>query len=218
MRRLSFALPFVALLLAGCAGTYYNALEKIGIPKRQILVDRVQAARSSQEKAKETFASALDHFMAVTRVPPTELKNTYERLSDEFKRCESRAKDVRDRIAAIDSVAKALFEEWKVELGQYSSASLRAQSERQMTATRRRYDELMRLMENAAERMDPVLSTFRDQVLFLKHNLNAQAIASLDDTTRDLQQDITRLIADMDKSIREADAFIAAMQQRESGT
>lgn len=213
MRRL-LALSLVALLLAGCSGTYYTALEKIGIPKRQILVDRVQAARGSQEKAKETFSSALEEFIAVTRVPPSELKATYDRLNDEFKRCESRAKDVRDRIAAIDDVANALFDEWRAELKQYSNASMRAQSERQLASTRRSYEELRRLMDTAADRMEPVLATFRDQTLFLKHNLNAQAIASLDTTTRDLEQDIRRLIADMNKSIREADAFIAAMQQQ----
>lgn len=210
--RLVLLLPLVAVLLAGCSSAYYGAMEKIGIPKRQILVDRVQTARGSQEKAKETFASALEQFMSVAKVPTTELKTTYDRLNDEFKRCEGRAKDVRDRIAAIDSVAKALFEEWNVELAQYSSATLRDQSARQLATTRRRYETMMKLMSTAADRMDPVLATFRDQVLFLKHNLNAQAIASLDTTTRDLQADIRRLISDMDKSIREADAFIATMQ------
>jgi hypothetical protein len=213
MRRL-LLLPLLAALLAGCSGTYYRAMEKLGVPKRQILVDRVQAARGSQEQAKQTFANALEEFIAVTRVEPTELKATYDRLNEEFKRCEARARDVRDRIAAIDNVAKALFAEWRDELSQYSNASLRAQSERQLAATRRRYEELMRLMDAAADRMEPVLATFRDQTLFLKHNLNAQAIASLDTTARNLQQDIRQLIADMDKSIREADAFIAAMQQQ----
>lgn len=208
-----FALLALSLGLAGCSSVYYGAMEKIGIPKRQILVDRVQAARGAQEKAKEQFASALDQFLAVTKVPAPELKATYDRLNDELKRSESRANDVRDRIAAIDDVAKALFEEWNVELSQYSNPSLRAQSERQLAATKRRYAELMRVMEAASARMDPVLAAFRDQVLFLKHNLNAQAIASLGSTSRDLQQDIARLVADMEKSIREADAFITTMNR-----
>jgi hypothetical protein len=105
-----------------------------------------------------------------------------------------------------------LFEEWSVELSQYSNASLRAQSERQLATTKRRYAELMRVMDAAAARMDPVLAAFRDQVLFLKHNLNAQAIAALDTSSQHLRQDIGRLIADMEKSIREANAFIQSMQ------
>ena len=34
-------------------------------------------------------------------------------------------------------------------------------------------------MRLAESRIEPVLKSFRDQVLFLKHNLNAKAIASL---------------------------------------
>lgn len=210
--RLSFLVLTGALLLSGCSGVYYDAMEKVGIPKRKILVDRVEAARGAQQDAKQQFASALEQFLAVTKVPATELQATYEKLNTEFKRSESRAQEVRDRMTAIDSVAQALFEEWSTELTQYTNPTLRTQSEHQLAATKRRYAALMQVMEQAAARMTPVLGAFHDQVLFLKHNLNAQAISALSGTTRDLQQDIGRLIADMEKSIREADAFISSMQ------
>jgi hypothetical protein len=210
--RSSPALLILTLFLAGCSGVYYDAMEKVGIPKRKILVDRVQAARGAQQEAKQQFASALEQFLAVTRVPATEMQATYGRLNDEFKRSEARAKEVHDRMDAIDNVAQALFEEWSGELPQYTNPTLRTQSERQLATTRQRYADLMRVMEQAAARMNPVLNAFRDQVLFLKHNLNAQAISALSGTTRELQQDISRLIADMEKSIKEADSFIASMQ------
>ncbi len=187
-------------------------MEKVGVHKREILVDRVDAARDAQTEAKAQFADALQHFLAVSKVPPTQLQAAYKQLNDEFKQSETRAQAVRDRIAAIDDVAQALFREWGDELGQYSNATLRSQSERQLRATRDRYAALMRVMETASARMNPVLDAFRDQVLFLKHNLNAQAIAALDGTSRELQQDISRLLADMDKSIREADTFISSMK------
>jgi hypothetical protein len=60
--------------------------------------------------------------------------------------------------------------------------------------------------------MDPVLATFHDQVLFLKHNLNARAIASLDTTNNTLQADISRLIADMEASIKESESFIKSLK------
>lgn len=211
-RWFSFLLLGGALFLTGCSGVYYGAMEKVGIPKRKILVDRVGAARESQQEAKQQFSSALAQFLAVTRVPATELQATYEKLDAEFKRSEARAKEVRDRIAAIDDVAQALFGEWKNELAQYKSSNLRAQSDRQFSATKQRYAALMRVMDQAAAGMNPVIDAFRDQVLFLKHNLNAQAVSALSGSTQELQQDITRLVADMEKSIREADAFIAAMQ------
>lgn len=211
MQRLALLLS-ACLLLSSCSSVYYGTMEKMGIPKRQILVDRVEAARLAQVEAKQQFASALQHFLSVTKVAAPELQATYGRLQDELKRSEARAKEVRDRIDAIDAVAGALFDEWSAELAQYSNPNLRTQSARQLEATRKRYAELRRVMNTAADRMEPVLTAFRDQVLFLKHNLNAQAVAALGTTTRDLQQDIGRLIADMGKSIREADTFLASMQ------
>lgn len=197
---------------AGCSSTYYNTLEKFGYAKRELLVDRVEKTREAQTAAKEQFASALARFLAVTKVDGGELARKYEDLNREFTRSESRAKEVRERITAVEDVAEALFREWKQELGQYANASLRNESQRQLDATRQRYDDLLRVMRRAADRMEPVLATFRDQVLFLKHNLNARALASLDTTNRALEADIARLISDMETSIREADTFIRGLK------
>ena len=183
-------------------------MEKIGFAKRDILADRVEKTREAQTAAKEQFADALQRFLAVTKADGGDLQRKYDELNREFARSESRAKEVRDRIAAVEDVAEALFREWKQELGQYSNAALRRDSERQLELTRRRYDALLVLMRRAADRMDPVLATFRDQVLYLKHNLNARALAQLDTTNGTLQADITRLISDMENSIREAENFI----------
>lgn len=207
-----FATSLALTLLGGCSSAYYGAMEKIGVAKRDILVDRVGDARESQQAAKEQFASALDKFIAVTKVEGGSLKAKYDQLNDDFKRSEARAIEVRERIAAVADVSDALFDEWKKELSAYSDRSLRDQSQRQLDETKRRYNDLMRTMRTAADRMDPILGKFRDQVLFLKHNLNAQAIAGLTSTASNLQGDVSRLIEDMEKSIREADEFIKSMK------
>jgi Skp family chaperone for outer membrane proteins len=196
------------LLLAGCSSAYYGAMEKFGIAKRDILVDRVDATRKSQEAAKEQFADALQHFLAVTKAEGGNLQRKYDEMSAEFKRSEVQANEVRDRIKAVEDVAQALFREWKQEIGQYTNASLRSDSQRQLEMTQRRYDTLVGLMKRSAERMDPVLATFRDQVLYLKHNLNAQVLASLGSTQRTLEADVSRLISEMEASIREAEKFM----------
>ncbi|MFZ9681751.1 MAG: DUF2959 domain-containing protein [Cephaloticoccus sp.] len=200
------------LLLAGCSSAYYGAMEKAGFAKRDILVSRVEKARGAQEEAKVQFATALDAFLAVIQIDGGQLKAKYDELNDQLQDCESRAKEVNDRIAAIDDVAEALFTEWGNELAHYTNTALRTQSQQQLGATRQRYAQLMAAMRSAAARMDPILANFRDQVLFLKHNLNAQALRSLDSTSRALQGDIANLIRDMEKSIREADAFIREMK------
>ena len=207
-----FLSSILCALLIGCSSTYYGAMEKMGHAKRDILVTRVEKAQTAQVEAKVQFSDALQSFLAVTKVDGGELKLKYDELSSQLKQCENRATEVNDRIGAIDEVANALFEEWGNELGQYSNVALRSQSQQQLQSTRVRYGELMTAMRRAAARMEPILVSFRDQVLFLKHNLNAQALRSLDTTSRALQGDIANLVRDMEKSIREADAFIREMK------
>ena len=195
----------------GCASTSIALKEQFGYAKREQLVDGVQEARDAQEQAKEQFASALEELIAVTRVDAGELEATYARLKKEFDTSESRAGRVRDRIKSVERVADALFREWEGELSEYSSESLRESSRRQLEDTRGQYATLLAAMKKAESKMDPVLSAFSDQVLFLKHNLNARAIASLEGTVGELEAEIGALIRDMEASIAEANAFIDSM-------
>ena len=208
------ALPLLGALcplLAGCASTTIALKEQLGYAKREQLVDGVQDARDAQEEAKEQFNSALEEFIAVTRVDAGELEQAYGRLQRELDRSETRADAVHERIRSVERVAGALFEEWETELEQYSSEDLRRSSREQLDDTRERYEDLLAAMTRAESKMEPVLVAFRDQVLFLKHNLNARAIASLETTVDELEQEIAVLIRDMEASIAEANAFIDSM-------
>ncbi len=209
----SLPLFVVALLLAtGCQSVYYGAMEKMGTHKRVILVERVEEGKEAQEDAKAQFASAFEEFVAVSNVELGDLKTAYERLQDSFDRSEKRAKAVWDRIDSIKGVSKALFKEWESELGQYTNQDLRQVSQDQMNQTKILYLKLIGAMEGAAEKMDPVLDAFRDQTLFLKHNLNAQAIAALNKTTLGMRSEVDALIQQMSQSIEEANSFIAKMR------
>lgn len=201
----------IAALLAACQTAYYGTMEKFGIEKRDILVDRVEDARSAQQEAKEQFEDALEQFIAVTEFKGGELESQYRKLKAEFEDSEAQAKNVRTRIDDVKRVAKDLFAEWKKELDQYSSPDMRRTSEGQLNDTRQRYAVLIDKMQRAERKIDPVLDAFRDRVLFLKHNLNAQAIASLRNDRAAIESDIAALVADMNKSIAEADAFIRNM-------
>jgi hypothetical protein len=207
----------VAAIFSGCSSVEYAMKEKFGIHKRDILVARVEDARESQDAAKEQFKTALEQFIELTGAEGGELKTRYDKLSAAYDRSESRATAVRDHISEIETVAAALFREWENELGQYSDQNLRRISERQMRDTQSRYSELIGVMQRTSARMDPVLVRFKDQVLFLKHNLNAQVIAQLGTTANTLKSDVARLISEMEASIREADEFISAMKTTPGG-
>ncbi|UCF95550.1 MAG: DUF2959 domain-containing protein [Desulfobacterales bacterium] len=186
-------------------------MEKFGYHKRDLMVDRVQEARDAQEDAKEQFESALEKFTAVLQFDGGQLEDKYDQLKSEYDLSQSKADTVRGRIAAVEDVAEDLFAEWKAELDQYTNTSLRRNSERQLQQTRRQYSQLIGAMKRAEKKIDPVLLALRDQVLFLKHNLNAQAIASLQSELVAVEADVASLIKEMEASIREADTFINQM-------
>lgn len=203
----------VAVALGGCSTAYYGAMEKIGIDKREIMVDRVEAARDSQQDAKEQFVSALERFKSVVGFEGGDLERRYNRLDAELRRSEARADAVRERIRAVEDVSDALFEEWRAELKQYSSDTLRQSSRRNYDIAKARYAELVAAMKRAESRLEPVLVPLRDQVLFMKHNLNAKAIAGLSDEVVAVQTDVNRLVRDMNAAIAKADEFIAELRK-----
>jgi len=211
-RLTALALSLCLLLTLGCQKAYYAGMEKLGYDKREILSDRVEKARESQQDAKEQFASALERYKSVINFDGGQLEEKYETLKDEYEDCEARADKVRDRIASVEDVADALFTEWNEEIGQYTNAKLKADSQKKLAATKRSYAKLIKAMKRASAKMDPVLAAFKDQVLYLKHNLNAKAIASLEGELTSIRSNVDRLIKEMESSIAEADTFIKTLQ------
>ena len=197
----------------GCQTAYYGAMEKLGYHKRDLLVSDVQKARDAQEEAKEQFQTAFEQFSTVLNFKGGALQDKYEKLNAEYERSESKAQAVHGRIASVEDVSEALFNEWEIELGQYSNKNLRRVSQQKLDQTRKQYSQLIRAMKRAEKKMGPVIAAFKDQVLFLKHNLNAQAIASLKQELVSVENDIASLIKDMEASIKEADSFLNAMSQ-----
>jgi hypothetical protein len=202
----------ITLLCSACASVYYDTMESVGIHKRDILVDRVEEARDAQGEAQEQFQSALEQFASVIRIEESNLKQAYDRLNDEYEACDSAASDVSNRIDKVESVAEALFEEWQKELTLYENRNLRDASAKKLSQTRARYKEMLSSMQQAERSMQPVLTTLRDNVLFLKHNLNAQAIGALRGEFGNLKADIDTLIQRMNRSIERSNAFIRNMQ------
>jgi hypothetical protein len=212
-RTLTLAILATTALLAGCETAYYSAMESVGFAKRDILASRVVSARDSQLEAKEEITDALTEFGKVVSYAGGDLEVQYERLAAQLEDSEDAASAVRSRIADVESVADALFDEWQAELAQYSSASLRAQSEQQLRQTRERCREMLGAMKRAESKLEPALQPLRDQVLFLKHNLNARAVAGLKGEVARVDAQVNQLVAELNKAIAEANRFIADLEK-----
>ena len=204
-------LALLALMTAGCSTVYYSVWETLGKEKRDLLRDNVESVREDQEDVSEQFESTLERIRAIYGLEGGELEEKYDRLKKDYDRSVERADELRDRIDTVKDIAGDLFAEWDREIGEISDANLQQRSRTQLRDTRGRYDELEKALRKTEAGMEPVLRKFNDQVLFLKHNLNAQAIGSLETEVRDIQRDVDDLLGDLRASIQEADQFIQGL-------
>lgn len=212
LRPLSLLTATLLLTLSSCRSMYYGTMEQFGVHKRDILVDRVEEGRDAQQEAKQEFQSALEAFKAVTGFKGGDLEEVYSDLNERYESAADTASEVRSRIESIETVSEDLFEEWEDEIGEMQNPDYRAKSEKLRRETMTRCEDLVAAMWKAESKMKPVLTAFKDHVLFLKHNLNAQAIASLQGDLAEIEGDVGALVGEMERSIAEADAFIAQME------
>lgn len=200
------------MLLLGCASAYYDALESIGVHKRDIFVDRIEESLEVQKEGQAQFESALEQFKTTVDFDGGGLEKAYNLFNDEYEESEEAANAISEHISAVESVADALFEEWSDELDLYTSPSLRRASERQYKSTQKKYQRLLASMRRVEESMQPVLATMRDNVLFRKHNLNARAIDTLKGELGSINRDMSKLVKNVQRSIAEAEAFITTLK------
>lgn len=215
-RLITSGLIAASLLLSGCQSAYYGAMEKVGYHKRDIMVDRVKDAKESQEDAQKEFSSALEEMQALLNHDGGKLEKAYNKAKDEYESAQSAADNVSNRIKKVEDVAEALFDEWQDEIGEISKASLRRNSEAKLKETRRAYEQLIKSMHRAESKMPPILTAMKDNMLYLKHNLNAQAIGAIKGEFASLQTDISGLIKEMNKSINESNKFIESLEKSKS--
>ena len=214
-------LVLLATLLAGQQAFSINGLgASLGIPSydtfykapRDVLVNRVETARDVQLETAQEFKSALEQFKQVTHFDGGDLEKKFNTLSAAFERSEAAADEVGGRVDRVVTATNRLLDEWRKELDEYHDSAIRGRAEQQFDLTRIQAEKLIAAMRKAEQKTEPVLAAFRDQVLFIKHNLNMQAISSLQQESSIIEQDVSALIQEMENSIAEAEQFIQSLR------
>ncbi|WP_374089105.1 DUF2959 domain-containing protein [Methylomicrobium lacus] len=214
----AYALTFIRrLFVKQIKSVYYNARETIGGDhKRAIVVHQVEQACVNLQETRNEFEDALQRFKMLVNVNDSALEHRYHQLNRKYQFCKSKSEAVSVRIRAIEEVSEALFAEWEKELDEYSNRALKNHSKQQLKLARQNYARLIKALRMAEAKIQPVLSAFKDQVLYLKHNLNAQAIAALQHEFIEIGIDIAQLIQAMEKTIAEASSFVAVLSDRKA--
>jgi hypothetical protein len=205
-------LMIVALIATtSCTRLFYASMKKLGKEKREILVSRIMDAKEAQEDASKQFKTALEAFQAMTNFKGGELEKSYNKLNGVLEDAQGRAKKVSGRIAGIEKVSKDLFKEWSGEIDTMSDGPLKRDSRALLRTTQQRNSDLVEQMHASEEKMQPVLQKFSDQVVYLKHNLNARAVGALKTELASINGDVESLLKDIEASNQAADKAIAGL-------
>jgi outer membrane murein-binding lipoprotein Lpp len=201
----------LCLLLGGCKSTYYKAMKTLGKEKRDILVSRIQDAKKDQDQTKKKLQTTMESFQALTGFQGGSLEKSYNRLNSDYESAADQANKLHEKIQSIDQVSNDLFKEWQGEINDMDNVKLKSQDLVMLRNAKTRQATYMRAMRKTEDQIAPVLKAFRDQVLFLKHNLNSRAIGSLKTTSAMLQGDVASLVQSIDASSQEADKLISSL-------
>jgi len=186
-------------------------MEKLGKEKRDILVKRIVDGKKDQEEARQQIKTTLESFKELTGFDGGDLERVYNKLNGEYEAARDRAGDVSNRIQSIHQVAQDLFKEWAKEIEEMGDASLKSRSRVMLRDAQVRHKHYMTAMRATERKIQPVIRAFHDQVLFLKHNLNARAVRSLKTTLAKLDGEVALLVTDIERSMQESDEFVKSL-------
>jgi hypothetical protein len=209
LRGVARTMPLIVLV--GCTSSYYKAMKTFGKEKRDILVSRVKDSKREQQQAKDQIKTTMESFQALTGFQGGALEKNYKKLNGEYEKAADSAQKLHDRIDSIDQVSNDLFKEWQKEIDGMDNKKLKAQSATMLRESRLSEASYVKAMRQTEARMTPVITAFRDQVTFLKHNLNARAIGSLKGTSAKMSTDVDVLMISLDSSMAQADSLIASL-------
>lgn len=196
----------------GCTRAYYALWEALGKQKRDLLRDRIEELAEDQKNVHEDFRDALSKLQSLYGTPSSELNSAFERLRSDYDQAKSRSEALSHRIVKVESVAQDLFSEWESEISKLKTPKYSQGSRQKLRDTKVRFAKLQVTMHKTEKDLAPVLSALEEQVIFLKHNLNAQALGSLQGEALSIEGDFKSLSLSIHKSISESQIFLSNLR------
>lgn len=199
--------------LAACQSAYFGASENFGFYAQDVLADRVEASKEAQRQAKDSFQAAADYLPAIIHYAGGDLKEIYLETYRHYSLAKSDAKLVRERVQDVENVAEDLFQEWVDKIKGYSDLSLQASNQRRLYKTRRLFASTMEAMQRSTRRIDPVMESYKENVINLRNNLNVQGVTNVRFEFEAIERDMHDLIDDMQRSITSSEEFVKNMRE-----
>jgi hypothetical protein len=174
------------------------------------LVESVADAREVTTDAHAEFQAAFELYQRLTSPQAVGLVDLSEDFADAVESCQESSEDLAQSLDEVRTESTHLIEGWNAELAGFANDAMRKKSAAMMQDTEDRSGRITASLERLQERMQPVLLKLQDYGLFFHHNLNARALATLEDTYKDFDAEFRALTSEFDKAEREFETFLAS--------
>ncbi len=178
------------------------------------LVAAVENVQKELDVSKGTMLAAVQGLQAITAPDfQGDAVKAYEQLVDVVENSEDQAEDLRKSIEKMQAEAVPVFDQWTKDLEAYSNPEMRQRSQARLSAARERYDAVVAAVEPVLVEYEAINQSFRDHVLFLKHDMNPAALATIQDDVRRIAKDATSLDSRFNGGRAAATAYIESSAQ-----
>lgn len=175
-------------------------------------IKKIERADKEMNEARKQVGKALEAYGTLLGEQEEHRRSAYKDLVKALERCEEMSKELRERREDMDKQAEKFFKDWKKSLKDIKSSDLESRSERRLEDTRERYRRVSDRWREMRERYQPVTSRLEDQVVYLGHDLNADATSSLEQDAREVQAEADALFRAMDEFEAEAQGYVSSLQ------
>lgn len=202
---------FMLATLTGCQSTYYDAMNYVGVDKREILLGRADSARQAQQEASDKLAALLELFHAVVEGPEHERAAKFTQLQQTYQGAQLAADRLAQRNDALRDVGDALFDEWNQALARQQDQNRRFQRAEELQRSQELYAPLIEAMQEAQRHMDPLLLGVRNDILSMKDDIEDGDASEYAAEAKRLDIEINQQRQRMQTVIERNEAFIAQL-------
>jgi hypothetical protein len=185
-----------------------------GVKQVEQLIKKATSTVKSIDATKAQLQKAMDAYNIVMAAETTDRKSAYSKLQKAMKAAEKNRTEISRHADEMNAEADALFQNWSASIAGISDPALRAMSEKRLVDTRVRYADIQAQSLKAGGLYTAFMTTLNDHVIFLGHDLNGSAVASLAQESAKLNALAAALYAAIDQATGAANTNIAALTPR----
>jgi prefoldin subunit 5 len=170
----------IAKRLLGCIVAIAVSAASYAADKNPVTVDLagIQKAINKLNSSVTSTASALDAMRGAAKAK-SDLKSTYSAFNKELTSLEEQITTLRQQATEMRARADDHYKAWQAELVKMGNPSLREKAQNRFADAKEEFDAIITTAEEAKRELVPFMADLRDVANYLKVDLSADAVKSL---------------------------------------